>query len=204
MKKLITILAVIVILFVVVSLVMPSSYDVMRSVTINAPIEKIFSEVDDYSNMEHWSPWKDYDPDAQIKIEGSVGQPGYKYSWSSKVEQVGNGSLTRKVTEQNKRIEDELFFADFDMKSTTYWNFEQTAAGVQVNWGNKGDIDFMWRIPMSIMNMEKQMAPDFEKGLSRLKEYCETNARAAEAEAVASMDMSSDSTVTADSTTVRK
>lgn len=204
MKKLITILVVIVVLFVIVSMVMSSSYDVMRSTTINAPVEKVFDEVNNYANMEHWSPWKDYDPNMETIIEGNVGEPGYKFSWSSKVEQVGNGSLTRKVTETNKRIEDELFFADFNMKATAYWNFEQTASGVLVNWGNKGDIGFIWRIPMSIMNMEKQMSPDLEKGLSRLKEYCETNARAAEAEAAAAMNMNSDSTAIPDSTSVIK
>lgn len=173
LKTILKIIAVLVVVLLIASAFMPSSYKVERSITVNAPIEIVFAEANDFANMDHWSPWKDYDPAMKKNIEGIVGSPGYKLSWSSENENVGHGSLTRVTTETNKAITNDLAFEDFNMKSKDNWLFEQTQEGVKITWGNSGEIGYLWRIPMKMMNMEKMMAPDFEKGLSRIKEYCE-------------------------------
>ena len=172
LKIILACIGIIILLFLVVSLFMPKTFDVQRSITIHAPADRVFAEVNDFSKMEHWSPWKDYDPNAKTTVEGNMGEPGYKFSWSSDNKNVGHGSLTRMTTEQNKSITNELYFEDFKMKSTNYWNFENAAGGIKVTWGDRGELPFLFRCmgPM----MEKGMAPDFEKGLNRMKEYCET------------------------------
>lgn len=173
MKKIILVVAIIAAMFLVVSFIMPSAYKVERSIIIQSPVELIYNEIFDYSNMMHWSPWKDYDPHMQTRIESEPGKPGYKYSWSSAHEKAGKGSLTRMSALENTRVEDELMFEDFGMRSKSYWLLEDTGKGIKVTWGNTGRIGLLWRIPMSLINMEKTMAPDFEKGLGRLKVYCE-------------------------------
>jgi hypothetical protein len=175
LKIILACIGIIIVLFLIVSLFMPKTFDVQRSITIKAPAEKVFAEVNDFSNMDHWSPWKDYDPNAKATVEGMTDEPGYKYSWSSENKNVGNGSLTRITTDQNKSITNELYFADFKMKSTNYWNFENTDEGIKVTWGDKGELPFLFRFigPM----MEKGMTPDFEKGLNRMKEYCEAKSQ---------------------------
>lgn len=174
LKSILKIIAALLVVLLIASAFMPSSYKVERSITVNAPVEKVFAEANDFANMDHWSPWKDYDPHMKKNIEGVVGAPGYKLSWSSENENVGHGSLTRVTTETNKVITNDLAFEDFNMKSKDNWLFEETQDGVKITWGNSGEIGYLWRIPMKMMNMEKMMAPDFEKGLSRIKEYCET------------------------------
>lgn len=145
----------------------------------------VFDEINDFGKMNHWSPWKEIDPDMKTVVSGTKGQPGYKYSWGSENKKIGNGSIARTHTEENKILVSDLIFEDFDMKSKVTWMFDQTPEGVKVTWQNTGDIGFLFRIPITLMDMESMMAPDHEKGLKMLKDYCETEIRQLTDEAAA-------------------
>jgi Polyketide cyclase / dehydrase and lipid transport len=173
LKKILIVLGMLLLTLIAVSALLPPNYKVERTTTINAPMSLVFAQVNDFTLMDNWSPWLEYDPSMKKTYSGTVGQPGYSFSWESPHEKVGHGSLTRVTTEQDKAIINNLYFADFDNKSKDNWRFEQTIEGVKVSWFNTGEVPFIWRIPMTLMNMEKMMAPDFEKGLRKLKAYCE-------------------------------
>ncbi len=173
LKFILSIIAILIGLYLLACLVMSKDYDVSRTITVNAPIELVFNQANDFNEMKNWSPWKDYDPNAEITITGELGMPGYKYAWKSKNENVGIGYMSRTKTEQNKLIENDLYFEGFENTSVSYWTFENTPEGVKVVWGNKGDMPFLMK-PLGPM-MDKWMGPDFEKGLQRIKDYVETN-----------------------------
>lgn len=178
LKIIFIILAFVVVLVLIVSAFLPPSYSVQRSIIIKAPIVLVFDEINDFEKMDHWSPWKQYDPAMKTITSGIKGQPGYKFSWSSTKENVGNGFITRTGTEENRLLVNDLTFEDWDMKSKVKWMFEQTPKGVKVTWNNSGEIGYLFRIPVSLMDMEAIMAPDHEKGLMLLKKYCEEKAAA--------------------------
>ena len=175
LKTFLIVVAVLLSLLLIVSVFMPSTFDVKREIIIDAPMPVVFNQVNDFNEMQNWSPWKDYDPQMKLTIEGEPGKAGYKYSWKSSDKNVGSGSLTRLSTEDGKAITNTLTFEDFEMKSTNYWTFEPAGDGVKVVWGDKGDVPFMARIFFALKNPDKMMGPDFEKGLNRMKEYCEKN-----------------------------
>lgn len=150
---------------------MPKEFKVTRFVVINAPINMVFEEVNNFNNMQHWSPWKDYDPDMMTKVEGKPGDTIYKYVWSSKMDKVGHGSLTRKQVEKDKTVSNDLLFADYNMHSAVDWSFETMPEGIKAIWTNSGTLPFFTRIMGS--KLESLMAPDIEKGLQLLKIYCE-------------------------------
>ncbi len=158
-------------IYLVFCLMASKNFSIERSVVINANIESVFEEVNDFNNMQHWSPWKEYDPNMILSIEGKINDPVYKYSWKSENDKVGHGSLTRKITEANKKISNDLLFDEFNMHSNVDWTFEQTPEGTRATWINSGMMPFLMR-PLS-GKMESMMAPDMEKGLNLLKEYCE-------------------------------
>lgn len=174
-KTVLIVFAVVIGIVLIVSVFLPSKYKVTRETTIAASMDVVFNQVNDFNQMQNWSPWRDYDPGMTISVEGEMGKAGYKYSWASKNKEVGSGSLTRITTAHGKMISNELSFADYDMKSLNVWTFEQMPEGVKVVWGNEGDIPFLGRIFFMMMDPDKMMGPDFEKGLARLKSYCEKN-----------------------------
>lgn len=166
-----TLIAVIV-LFLGISAMMPDESKVERSIVVNAPVETVFNEVNDFNNWDHWSPWKDYDPEMKNVIEGAPGAPGHKMSWSSNNPDVGAGSLTRITTSPNSEIENNLTFAGYDAHSRNLWKFENVAEGTRVTWTNIMPLPIYMRLMAG--KMEEMMAPDFEKGLQRIKSVCES------------------------------
>ena len=174
-KTVLIVFSVLISMVLIVSLFLPSHYKVKRQIIINATMEEVFSQVNDFNKMQNWSPWRDYDPGMTITVEGEIGKAGYKYSWNSSNKEVGSGSLTRVNTQNERMISNELNFVDYQMKSLNVWTFEQMPEGVKVTWGNEGDIPFLGRIFFVMMDPDKMMGPDFEKGLERLKSYCEKN-----------------------------
>ena len=163
-------------LFIIISTLLPDKYRVERSILIEASLPAVFEQINDFNNMQHWSPWLDYDPFMKTNIEGNPGQSGYTYSWDSRSKKLGKGSLTRISAETDKYIHNMLILEDYGMTSKEEWFLKNTGSKVELTWANSGKISFAFRIPASLMSMEKMIAPDFDKGLKRIREYCESMA----------------------------
>ena len=71
MAKKIAIVVIVIIagLFVYAGL-QPAEYTVSRSVTVNAPAEKVFPYLNNPALSDQWAPWKDEDPQVFMKHEG--------------------------------------------------------------------------------------------------------------------------------------
>src|SRR5690348_16360263 len=91
-------------LFLIVSAILPADYKVERSIVIKAPVSTVYEEVRYFKNFNYWSPWYSLDTTATIEITGTDGEVGAKYSWTSKKDDVGSGSMTRVSQEQNKSL----------------------------------------------------------------------------------------------------
>ena len=73
LKKLIIGLVVIVVVFVGVGFVLPSTYSVERSVVIDAKPEVIFHQVNTLERWESWTPWSLEAARSSVRGGGSVG-----------------------------------------------------------------------------------------------------------------------------------
>lgn len=149
------------------------TFNVQRSIVINAPVSVVFEQINDFNKWNAWSPWMEKDPNAKVTISGTIDQPGYMFQWSSENKEVGHGSLTRTQIIPNKLLESDLKFEDMNMTSKAYFQFEEVPEGTKVIWGDKGDLPFFMRI-MSPM-MDGMMGKDFEKGLAKIKAVSEAH-----------------------------
>src|SRR3954471_8163608 len=91
-KKIVVALIVLIVVLAGIGFMLPSAYKVERSVTIAAPAEVVFDQVNDLKKNEAWSPWMKNDPTLQISYTGPEAGQGAASSWSSK--KMGNGSQT--------------------------------------------------------------------------------------------------------------
>ena len=66
-----------VLLFVGVSYLLPGEVSVARSITINAPADKIFPLVNDLEAAQKWSPWARRDPDSRAVIFSRSGKEAF-------------------------------------------------------------------------------------------------------------------------------
>jgi hypothetical protein len=62
LKKILIGLAVIILVFLIVVALQPAEFRVARSITIAAPAEVVFGQVNELKKWEAWNPWGKIDP----------------------------------------------------------------------------------------------------------------------------------------------
>ena len=67
------------------------AYHIERSVTIEAPEDKVRSAIEDFAEWPKWSPWLCMEPEAKLEYRGTPGQVGHGYSWQGEI--TGEGGM---------------------------------------------------------------------------------------------------------------
>lgn len=64
--------------------VMPSRYNVKKTIVIDRPISEVMNKVGDLNYFASWNPWQQMDPSATKVITGTPQTISHKYSWHGK------------------------------------------------------------------------------------------------------------------------
>ncbi|QNL21978.1 SRPBCC family protein [Hyphobacterium sp. CCMP332] len=167
-------LLVVIALIVIISFFLPSEVTVERSIVVEAPVENIYSQVNDLHNWEKWSPWAEMDPDMKIEFFGPEMGKDAKYCWDGDPETVGKGCLTIVDNVDNASISTLLEFEGMSPGNGN-WKFEKVSDGVKVSWAMTSSMDDFPVIGRYFgLAFDGMLGPDFEKGLSKLKSLSET------------------------------
>ena len=150
-------------------------YEIKRSIEIETPAAPIYQVVNNHQNRGSWSPWEMKDPSMKKEFTGPESGVGAIVSWTSENEEVGTGSLEIVECMENSYIKNNLVFtAPFEANDIVEWWFEEVDGKTQVTWSSKGELPGIAAMFMD-QTMDEMMGPEFEKGLSSLKLYCEEN-----------------------------
>jgi effector-binding domain-containing protein len=165
-------------LIVLISVFLPGSCTVKRSIVINKKAMVPFGIVKDFKSWDKWSPWDELDPNMQKTFSETSGEVGSWYQWDSKNPDVGKGKITILKLIDNELIEDELAFEGMGTSLATY-TFEPTGESVKVTWaltGNSSELPWYMIVPYKYFSLlsDKFIGPDFEKGLNKLKTLSES------------------------------
>ena len=172
-KVLIALLAILAALAVVIAL-QPSDFRIVRSTSINAPAATVFEQVTDFHKWDGWSPWAKLDPNMKQSFEGASAGVGASYSWSGN-DQVGEGRMTLTESQPNELIRIKLeFLKPFAATNTAEFSFKPDGNQTTVTWSMFGTNNFIAKAFGLLMNMDKLVGADFEKGLAQLKSVAET------------------------------
>ena len=167
---LIVVLALIAVLVVGGYLLSPK-FTVTRSVTINAPADKVYGLVANPRSWKQWSVWTQRDPAMQIEYAGPESGAGAKWNWRSKSQ--GDGTMTFTAAEPPRRVAYELFFPDFGTTSSGDLAFAPEGGATRVTWTMNGDMGrnpvFRWMA----LGADGMVGKDFEAGLANLKTVAE-------------------------------
>ena len=166
--------AIAVIIFITVAAMQPSEFSVTRTGTIAAPASAVFAHVNDLQKWEAWSPWAKLDPDARNSFEGPASGIGAIMRWAGN-NKVGQGSMTIIESHPDKFIRFKLeFLKPFAATNTAEFTFNSGNDQTIVTWTMRGKSDFKSKAIGLIMNCEKMVGGQFEKGLANLKSVVET------------------------------
>lgn len=163
----------VVIIILAVALVLPNEYAVTRSITINAPAEKIYPLVADPREWKKWSIWNQRDPNMQMSFSGPATGAGAAWDWQSKSQ--GNGGMKFTSAIANQNIDYEMHFEGMGKPSTGAMRFETQNAGTKITWSMHGTSEGNLMMKLFAPFMDKMVGPDFEAGLNNLKKLAEKN-----------------------------
>jgi hypothetical protein len=169
---LLAIVAVIVLLLIVAAL-QPTDFRYVRTTTIDAPPAAVFAEVNDFHRWDDWSPWAKLDPNSKTEFSGPSSGEGAGFRWSGNNE-VGEGSMKIVESRPHERIAIELQFLR-PMKATNeaVFTFEPRSSGTHVTWSMTGKNNLMGKAFGLIVNCDKMLGAQFEKGLATMKTLVE-------------------------------
>jgi len=166
-------LAFIALLFVIVIAGQPDEFKLSRSAKISAPAEKIFPHVNDLHSWDAWSPWAKLDPNAKPSFEGAASGTGAAMAWSGNCK-VGVGKMTITESQPSSVIR---FRLDFEkpMKATNMveFTFLPDGAATIVTWSMAGKNSLGGKVFGLLMNCDKMVGTQYEKGLASLKAIAE-------------------------------
>lgn len=165
------VLGTVLLIVVGVGIVLPSRYEVRRSVHIEAPPEKVYDLVVDTRRWKDWSVWTRRDPAMRVIYSGPPFGMGAKWSWDSKTE--GRGSMEFMHVDPNRRVDYRLVFPEFNMTSRGAIVLQPARGGTDVVWTHAGDTGPNPLRHYFAAAMDHMVGPDFEQGLANLKVLAE-------------------------------
>jgi hypothetical protein len=172
-KKILLVLVVIVVILVVVIALQSSTYHVERTATINAPAAVVFAQVNDFHKWNAWSPWAKLDRAMKQTFEGAPAGNGAIYTWSGNKD-VGEGRMLITESHPSDLVRIKLdFLRPFAATSDTVFTFKPDGNQTTVTWGMTGDKNFIAKAFHLVVNMDKMIGKDFEKGLAQMKSVAE-------------------------------
>jgi len=171
-KKILLWLVIIIAMLVVISYLLPGKYTLERSIVTKADRGVVYDLVSYLQNWDKWTEWtKAQDSTVVFSMEGEDGIVGAKRTWIGKV--LGNGALVITDLKPTESMSYDLSFNEGEMKSTGKIDLLQQGDSVKVNWTHSGELGYNPIYRYMGLFIDGMMAPDFEKGLARLKKVAE-------------------------------
>ena len=167
------ILAVAIAAVLVMAMTKSGTLRVQRSISIQAPPERIFPLISDFHQWVHWSPYERKDPEMKRTYEGAANGEGAVYAWNGD-KNVGSGRMEILEASAPEKIVIKLdFFTPFEGHNTAEFTMLPQGDGTHVTWLMHGPARFMTRLIQVFMNLDNMIGKDFEAGLANLKTITE-------------------------------
>jgi Polyketide cyclase / dehydrase and lipid transport len=169
-KKIGIALAVILVAFLGFAATRPATFHLERSLTIMAPTDVVFEQVNVVKARHAWYPWDKLDPNMTLTYSGPEAGVGAHFAWRGN-DDVGTGEQTILESVPNQKIVDDLTFtAPMEAKNTAIFTFVEDGAGTKVTWAMEGKNNFVGKIASIFMDLDAMVGKDFEAGLKSLSE----------------------------------
>jgi carbon monoxide dehydrogenase subunit G len=175
MKTILKAIGVIILLIVSYALVallaFDKNYHYEKTITINAPIEKVWQHTNSMKGFNEWNPWMRLDKNSVITYKGISGEVGDFYSWKGN-DEVGQGEQQITAIIPNEKMSTKIhFIKPFESNANSNVVLSGDGNNTKVTW----DINFELSTFMKIMRpmMNYQMGKSYEEGLQNLKQISE-------------------------------
>jgi uncharacterized protein YndB with AHSA1/START domain len=168
--------AVVIVLFLIIVAMRPPDFRVSRSLAIAAPAETVFTQVNTLRQWEAWNPWGKLDPNAKMTYDGPSSGVGASYTWVGN-SKVGEGRSTIVESKPAELVRFRLeFFKPMKATNTAEFTFKPEGDQTTVTWTMSGKNNFMCKLFSLLVDCDKMVGGQFEKGLAAMKSVAESPA----------------------------
>src|SRR5262245_44438113 len=167
-------IAALIVLFVLVVATRPADFRISRSATMSCRPEAAFAQVNDFHNWDGWSPWAKIDPNCKVTFEGPPAGVGSVMKWSGN-SKVGEGISTITESRPGELVRLKLqFLRPMKCTNTAEFTFKPQGDQTIVTWSNYGQNGFVGNLFHMLLNCDKMLGGEFEKGLASMKTIVES------------------------------
>ena len=158
-----------IVVFLIIVALQPSSYRVARSAVVPAPPDAVFPHMNDLKKWAVWNPWGKADRNIKLTYSGPASGVGASYSWTGNSE-VGEGRATISESRPGELVKYQMEFFK-PMAATSEMEFALKPQGQQteITVTITGDKSFMAKAFCLFMSMDKMIGGKFETALAELK-----------------------------------
>jgi uncharacterized protein YndB with AHSA1/START domain len=151
----------------------PKTFHVQRSISINAPREKVFTLINDFHNWSGWAPQDKEDPTMKRTYSGAANGKDAVSDWDS-TGSAGKGRMTITESEPPRMISIHVdFVKPFESHNINDFTLEPAGTFTKVTWTMNGTNLYIMKIMSVFMNMDRVIGRHFESGLDNLKTVAE-------------------------------
>jgi hypothetical protein len=172
MKKVLLLLISMAILALGVGTVLPSKWQVERSLTIHAPPVAIYPLIANFkTGWPQWSIFDIEDPDIKYTYSGPEEEMGTVRSWTS--QKMGHGIQKIISADPQNGIQFLLIMPQNNFVIKGQLRMEPVGDSTKVTWTDSGDVGANFRQKYMVFFMDRMMGPTFEASLSKLQKLVE-------------------------------
>lgn len=152
----------------------PDTFRVERSISIKAPADKIFAQINDFRRFNAWSPYEKKDPNMQRTYSETTHGKGAVYAWHGNKE-IGKGRMEILESSAPGKVMIQLDFEEpFEAHNLVEFTMTPKGDTTDVTWAMHGPNPFFGKVMHLFFDMDGMVGKDFEAGLATLKAIAET------------------------------
>jgi effector-binding domain-containing protein len=171
-KKILLAIVIIIVLLVIIAFFLPMTYHLERSTVMKGDRTVVYDLTSNLGKWDLWTPWtKKTDSTAVFELVGPDGQVGTLRKWDGKV--IGNGQMTITQLTPGELVAYDLSFQKGKYTSKGKLIIETIGDSTKVSWTDEGNLGYNPISRYMGLFMGKMMAPEFDKGLAKLKQVVE-------------------------------
>lgn len=166
-------LAIVAVLFLAVSLVLPSSRHLSEKVETNRRMTIVYDTLNSLHRFEDWNPLVLHDPRMQLQLAGPDAGVGARMDYTSEDPSLGNGSWEITATDPGKSVTYAITNPQRGHEKRSEFRFKPTGRGIvkrNVEITQTYDVSYGWDLlgRYAGMYVSRHVGDDMKLGLQRL------------------------------------
>jgi uncharacterized protein YndB with AHSA1/START domain len=171
-KNIVLAVVVLIALVMVYAATRPDSFRLERTISIQAPPDRVFALINDFHRWATWSPWEKIDADLKRSYGGPVEGVGAAYGWEGR--QTGVGHMEIVESSPPSRVLIKLdFVKPFEAHNTAEFSLRAQGDATVVTWAMYGPSPYISKLIGLFVSMDRMVGKDFETGLKNMKSAAE-------------------------------